>query len=292
MKASRKKITTSWKSYFDFSARERRGISVLGYVLIFQICVLIYLRNSPVVFDPPNVKLFESMLSEKHNENVFVQIKQDTLFQFEPNRLSASKWVMLGFSEKQSSSILHYVEKGGKFRVKDDLKKIYGLSDAKFHQLKPFILLPDSLPRAEFKKSEADKARGFSVEINSADSIQWDKLYGIGPVLASRIVRYRERLGGFASADQIREVWGVQDTVFEKISKYLTLKAPPILRKIHLNSDSLSVISSHPYLNRKIARMIVNYRDQHPFQSIDELSSLPLLTEENFRKLAPYLTTE
>jgi DNA uptake protein ComE-like DNA-binding protein len=118
------------------------------------------------------------------------------------------------------------------------------------------------------------------------------ELKGIGPAFAGRIIKYRNKLGGFYSVSQLKEVWGINDTVFNKFagSVYCSDTIPE--KFIYLNTDSFSVISSHPYLKGKQASFICNYRKQHPFTSVEELKNIPLITDENFRKLAPYLRLE
>jgi competence ComEA-like helix-hairpin-helix protein len=161
---------------------------------------------------------------------------------------------------------------------------MYSIDEPTFLQLKPFLLLPDSLSKySQIKSKSKDQ-----LDLASADSAQLVSLRGIGPALASRIIHYRESLGGFYSIDQLKEVYGITDSTFEIIQSQITL-SDTSLRKIHPDQDSLGVLSAHPYLRYKIARAIVNYRRQHGIHSLSELQSLPFVPAENLRKLAPYL---
>ena len=115
-------------------------------------------------------------------------------------------------------------------------------------------------------------------------------LNGIGPAFASRIIRYREKLGGFYSKDQLKEVYGITDSLYQNLIPFIDIENNIPFRFIHLNTDTFGNLSSHPYIRGKIASLICNYRKQHKsFTSIEELKQLPLITEENFLKLAPYL---
>ncbi|MFN9956408.1 MAG: ComEA family DNA-binding protein, partial [bacterium] len=107
--------------------------------------------------------------------------------------------------------------------------------------------------------------------------------------MAGRIVRYRNRLGGFWSKDQLREVYGITDSVWVILAPQIVLQNAGNQRMLSLNQVDEDSLRIHPYLGAKIARQICVYRKQHPFRSVDEIRLLPLVTEEIYRKIAPYL---
>ncbi|MBK6345078.1 MAG: helix-hairpin-helix domain-containing protein [Bacteroidales bacterium] len=62
-----------------------------------------------------------------------------TPFIFDPNTLEKKDWIKMGFTEKQASGIVRYREKGGMFRKKEDLKKLYAVTEDVYCILEPFI---------------------------------------------------------------------------------------------------------------------------------------------------------
>jgi competence ComEA-like helix-hairpin-helix protein len=287
----RRKIRTVWKDYLTLSIRERRGLTVLLLILFLQVLVLWYVNSLEPEFPYPDFeKLIELAKPLDVREKPLLPLPTETIVEnFDPNHLQAGDWARFGLTERQAQSISNYLAKGGKFRVKSDLKKIYGMRTEIFARLEPHILLPDSLERFQTGKKTAEQKMKV-LNINNADSIQLEKLRGVGFTLAARIIKYRNKLGGFNSIDQLKEVWGLNDTLFRLISSQVSLEATPTLNQLDINSDSPEILSQHPYVGRKLAYLIVNYRSQHgPFKRIEELKNLPLLTDEMFRKLAPYL---
>ena len=294
----KKKIKSSWKEYFNFSARERRGAFFLACILLIQILFLFYQRNLTKPLDLPNAKIISSLLellNKKDSDSVFVSNKIDSVinpisyFNFDPNSLPDSSWLQLGISEKQIKVIRNYINHGGKFKIKTDFKKMYCISQNKYRELESYILLPDSMHFTS--KQHIIKAnRSEFIYLDSADSANLIMLKGIGPVLASRIIKFREKLGGFHTTEQIKEVWGINDSLYQSLLPSIGIKSKIPFRFIHLNTDSFGILASHPYVKGKLAGLICNYRKQHQsFNSIEELKQLPLITEENFLKLAPYL---
>ena len=130
------------------------------------------------------------------------------------------------------------------------------------------------------------------ININLADSLEFRKLKGIGTVFSSRIVRYRNWLGGFYSQEQLLEVYGVDSVLFEMIAPHLKVSIDDVI-KIKVNTCLQKDLSSHPYISYKLAKSIIKYREHHgAYKSINDLKHIPLIDEELFRKIAYYLELE
>jgi competence protein ComEA len=64
---------------------------------------------------------------------------------------------------------------------------------------------------------------GRPLPLNRATAEDLDRIPGIGPGLARRIIEFRQALGSFSSLDQLKEVNGIKEKTYEKIKGYLTL---------------------------------------------------------------------
>lgn len=214
------------------------------------------------------------------------------LFKFDPNTATVEELTALGFSKGLTKRLLNYRDKGGKFRIKSDVKKLYGMDSLYYVSLQPFILLPDKIEavkKNQFAGFEKKKPELF--DLNEADTSRLKAIYGIGSVLAKRIVKYREKLGGFINSNQLSEVYGLDSAVVNRITKssYLDQNFSP--RKLNINTADEFALSSHPYASKKIAKAIVAYRFQHGnFKSPDELQKIDLIDDKVFDKIYPYLT--
>lgn len=141
-----------------------------------------------------------------------------------------------------------------------------------------------------FPKAEK-LAEGQTISLNETDTAQWKKIPGIGSVFASRIVKYRNRLGGFASVNQLKEVYGIDAELYSKISPYI--KPDGNYSKINVNKLEFKQLLSHPYLNYKQVIAIVSLRDRKgKIASINELSMLDEFTTADIERLTPYLEFE
>ncbi|MBS1593339.1 MAG: helix-hairpin-helix domain-containing protein [Bacteroidetes bacterium] len=208
------------------------------------------------------------------------------LFYFDPNTISLSDWLRLGLTEKQANGIERYKAKGGTFRAAEDINRLYSLSDSDKVRLTPYVRITAAGVQ---QREAATRTHQTPIEINTADSAAWESLWGIGPVLSVRIIRYRESLGGFYSVDQVGEVRGISDSVFAAIRPRLTVSAPH-LHLLHLNTDDYETLRRHPYIHAKIAKGITGYRErQGDFQRVEQLKELPSVTQEVYDRLLPYL---
>jgi DNA uptake protein ComE-like DNA-binding protein len=128
------------------------------------------------------------------------------------------------------------------------------------------------------------------IELNEADSADLVELNGIGPSFASRIVKYRDRLGGFYSPSQVLEVYNFPIETYSKIEGNVfadTLK----IRKIRVNFADFKELIRHPYFSKQKVELILKFREKHgPFANLAEVKASGIFNEEEFKKVIPYLT--
>ena len=128
------------------------------------------------------------------------------------------------------------------------------------------------------------------VELNTADTTTLQLLHGIGPAYARRIVRYRERLGGFTDITQLLEVYGFTPNLLNHIAPFLTLDTTAI-RRFDINSIGLKQLKQHPYIEYYQARDIVNLRNKGVhFNNADDLRAVPSMADSTLERLLPYIS--
>jgi DNA uptake protein ComE-like DNA-binding protein len=295
-----------FKQYFEISRREFRGMIVFVIILL-----LIYI--APYVYEKltfesvkieietllPKIVEIERFKQDKvyaddNRDNLITQ--KPILFHFNPNNLPVDDWMKMGLSEKQAKSIKKYESKGGKFKSKADVKKMYAITNQMYQNIEMYIQIPDEVKAApSFAKSESLRTdvkpinRSITVDINAADSLEFLNVRGIGPAFASRIINYRNRLGGFHSKTQLKEVWGLDSLKYSTLENQIVVNNIS-LRKINLNNCSFEDIKMFPYLSYKQMNAIIAYRKQHGnYKSVEDLNKIAILTPQIIQKINPYL---
>jgi competence ComEA-like helix-hairpin-helix protein len=288
------RIRSILRLFFGFSKTESNAfIILLPLMLIVIISEPVYqtyfMSNKPVDFQ--DGKTLDSLIAtwDWPDEN-----KTDSviLFSFDPNKSTVEELVSLGIPSRTASGIVNYRNKGGKFRVKSDLKKMYGLDTNVFASLLPYIQLPErsnTVPRS----SKPPKKQFEKFDLNLADTTQLKSIYGIGPVIARRIAAYRSSLGGFILFDQLHEVWGLDSTIVRRLSEKTVIAPGFMPNKLPINHCGEQELARHPYIRTKLARAIVNYRFQHGnFGAVDDLMKIASVDEKAFHRIKPYITIE
>ena len=127
-------------------------------------------------------------------------------------------------------------------------------------------------------------------DINKADTTQLKRVYGIGPVLAKRIVKYRAYLGHFVVMEQLEDVYHLPDSVYVKLQKRFTLDTLN-LNRISINSASERDLLSIPYLSQEEVRWVLAVRKARgAFSSKEELTNLFIKTLNKKPFILLYLT--
>ncbi len=213
------------KDYFSFNSRERLSILFLSCLIAFFWVLPNWYPEQKKLPEKRDVKM-QSIDSEKilmkmppkHLEKPMVPMPVH-LYEFNPNELSADGWKKLGISEKTVQTILHYREKGGKFDEPSDLKKIWGLSLAEAKKLMPFVVIPN------LKKQPIELAKKMpeTILINQATLADLLLIPGMNKSLAARLIKYRDKLGGFKKLEQIRKTYGLSDSLYQLILPLVVL---------------------------------------------------------------------
>lgn len=234
---------------------------------------------------------------EPSEKNYYTKAKGE-LFYFDPNTATADEWKRLGIRDKTAETILKYVSKGGHFYKPDDIAKIWGLHKNDIDRLLPYVRIENT--KKEFAGDGSAKNNNSfdnykekktlpQVDINTSDTAAFISLPGIGNKLAQRIISFRDKLGGFYSVEQVKETYGLPDSVFQKIKPKLVLT--PAVKQLNINNATLDEMRAHPYLRYNLANAIMQYRAQHGnFSSVADIKKIMIVTDEVFNKISPYLT--
>lgn len=188
-------------------------------------------------------------------------------FAFNPNTVSLEDLQRLGFSRKQAQSIDNYRQKGGVFRRKSDFAKSYVVADSVYKRLEPYISIP-------------------LIDLNQADSAEFDSLPGIGGWFASKIIEHRERLGGYSYKEQLMDIYRFDQEKFAALSDLVTVSEPYRYPLWTLPADSLRC---HPYIrNYETAHAIVLFRQNSDPRAwaVDSLASCGIISLETASKLS------
>lgn len=190
-------------------------------------------------------------------------------FRFDPNTVSEDDLCRLGFSPKQAQSILNYRQKGGRFRRPSDFARSFVVSDSIFRRLEPYIDIP-------------------LLDLNVADSADFDALPGIGGWFASKMLDYRKRLGGYSCKEQLLEIYRFDQEKYEALSDLVSV-SPEYVTPYGLWSLPADSLRLHPYIdNHATAHAIVLYRENNPpdLWTVEALLEAGVISSDQYTRLS------
>lgn len=236
------------------------------------------------------------------------------LAEFDPNELDGKQWQNLGFTERQTATILNYKKVvGGQFLSKEQFKKCFAISSEKFSELEPYILLPENSGKAKFthfknfEKKSITVSGKFNPDIYTKND--WIRT-GFSERQAEAIIKYKSYLGGsFVSKEKFKECFIISEENFEKINPYLLLpeKTPANYNKYakNLNSNNTRIryqafdpntlnLEGWKSLgfSDKQAQTIVNYRDRNlrgNFKNVEDIQKCFVISAEKFEEMKPFI---
>ncbi len=299
------------KDYFSFSKKEGIAAIVLA-VLIGVFIALPYLiksnKKKPVIdkvmleeitklqsgkpnTDSPHTsyKTYPKYSSPNNQENTIFEP-----FNFDPNTVDEAGWHKLGLRDKTIHTLMNYRSKGGQFRQPEDIKKIWGLRPEEASRIIPYVHIVgmEAYKKKEYTPYKFASIKPMIVDINTATVDELRNIPGMGNGLLYRILKYKERLGGFLIIEQVKETYGMSDSAFLLMQPFLKLNSP-IITKININTATDYDLSGHPYIERNVAKAIVLYRIQHGnYQTINDIMKIVFIKEPLFQKIAPYLAVQ
>ena len=294
------------REYFSLTRGERQGLQVLCLLVIL---LMLFRGIMPRIIQPEEQDLTDvneeyiafldsiQALEERRPDRALSadrwwpekNSQTSEPFPFDPNTAGMDDLTSLGIAPGTARILVNYRNAGGKFLRDSDLLRVYGMTKYVFERLQPYINLPGD-------DSSAATITGFSgefktFELNRADTNQLISVYGIGPVFANRIIRYRDLLGGFHSPAQLMEVYGFSPAQYEELTRCSYIDTA-MIRKLVLNQIDAAGLEEHPYLDRYQARAMISYRDHKgTIKSTQELIENLLLPDSVYRRIRPYLIT-
>jgi competence protein ComEA len=274
---------------FLFARKERKGL----YVLLFL--SVVFIVGKFYFFPAPAAIVGNSQLTKPIEKMSRVYTTPTNYF--DPNQLNASQWLALGLDEKVAARIEKYVSKGGHFYEAKDLLKMYGMDTAFYKKIESKI----QIAAKEKKENKFEKKAWISnynpsqkkvkpiVEINGATQEQLIEIDGVGEKLASRIIKYRDLLGGFIRKEQLRKVYGMDSLNYAKIQNQISVDLT-LVKRVDVNKASMEELSKLKSVGIKRAKAIVAYRQEHgDFSSLKDLLKTQVISDSILYLIEPYI---
>ena len=196
------------------------------------------------------------------------QEKKGNLKPFNPNFITDFKGYVLGMSPEEIDR-LHAFRRQDRFLSSiKEFQEVTLVSDTLLQQISPFFQFPEwsrtTVKRSSFIDRGENNTTSSNIvvrDLNMALASDLERINGIGPVLSKRIVKFRDRLGGFMINEQLYDVYGLEPQVVERTLKLFQVHNAPEIEKININTATANELASLVYISHRVAKNMVRFRE-------------------------------
>lgn len=286
------------KSRFGLNKQEQSGI----FIVFLLLAVYFITRFGLSYMDKPTDSEIQLDVEAQSFVDSLVQVnstKASYQFKpFNPNFISDYKGYQLGMFTSQIDALLLYRSSGKYVNTAEEFQKVTGVSDSVLQLMEPYFKFPDWVAKGKKPQSKrvvvikADKEKRLKqIDINSSTAADFQMISGIGEKLSARIVKFRDRLGGFLTEEQLMDVYGLDHQIAKKAMQVFVVKNQPKIVKININQATAEELKNLVYINWNLANAIVAHRELNgAFTSIQDLDKVAGFPTEKLHRIALYLS--
>ena len=294
-----------FKSHFWYHKNQRNGIFILIiFIVLFQFIIVFvdFSSKENVNIDTPKVVAFRHQIDSLRKINL--ENKRLKIFPFNPNYITDYKGAQLGMSLAEIDKLLAFRKTGKFINSRKEFQKVTTISDALLNSISPYFKFPNwvvernqnmQLSTSRDTRLFAKKSKYIltSTDINLAVKEDLKTINGIGEKLSERIIKYRSKLQGFSTLNQLYEVWGLDTEVVDKLLLVFKVINLPNIKKINLNTVSFRELLKNPYLDYELCKKIFEYKDEvAELQDISELKNIIGFPLDLYDRIVLYLVAE
>ena len=291
-----------FKSHFWYNKNQRNGIFLLIILIIVLQSFIVFgdfSSDEKIVIDSPKVVAFHKEIDRL--KAIEIENRKPKIYPFNPNYITDYKGEQLGMSIEEIDRLLVFRKTNKFVNSKKEFQQVTKVSDSLLNKISPYFKFPDWVVKRNIKSLRGTKQSFINrpklklstIDINKATQEDFKSIYGIGEKLSERIIKYRSKLQGFSFQSQIKEVWGLDDEVVQKLNSTFKIIEKPIINKQNVNTVIFRQLLKNPYIDYDLCKKIFEYRDEvAELQNISELKNIDGFPLDKYDRIVLYLVAE
>lgn len=285
-------------TYFNFSKSQRSGLLALLVLIVVLQTIYFFVDFSWPIKQNSEKEKWLAVQIEIDSLKSTMTIKESKLYPFNPNFISDYKGYKLGMNVKEIDRLLSFRKQNKFVNSAEEFQKVTQVSDSLLRVIAPYFKFPDWVNHKTKWKTYnnpnypvfINKGKPIVIDINMATTQELVKVYGVGEIIAQRIVSYKESLGAFVDMEQLNEVWGLSPEVLTNLNKQFKVKSMAGIKKVDVNNASIKELAQFPYFKYAVAKQIVIYRSMNgTINSVDDLIKIKNFPVDKAKIISLYL---
>ncbi|GGX09966.1 ComEA family DNA-binding protein [Aquimarina muelleri] len=284
------------KSYFEINSRFRNGIFLLSIILSTAIIgCFFYLKKVTPKYNLVELEEFQHQIDSIKKQNKKAE-KEYKLKSFNPNFISDYKGYMLGISPTELDKLYFYRSQGKWINSVSEFKKVTQVSDSLLAVISPLFKFPEwknNKTKIFSKREYSVKSHSQKKDLNTVLAKELQEEARIPDFIAVRIIKYRNKIGGFIEDIQLKDISGLYDNQRNKILSLFTVKTSRKNKKLNVNRASVKELIEIPYFDFELALDIKDFvKDNGDISNFDELLKIKGFPTEKIDRIRLYLTID
>ncbi len=286
----------SIKSHFEIHSRFRNGIFLLTLFLTGSILIYYFYPKQKTT-----KRTFVELTEFQNQVDSLKQIanKETKVYSvkpFNPNFISDHKGYQLGLSSEEMDRLSNYRKQGKWINSVSDFKRVTRVPDSVLAKIAPKFKFPEWIENKNSKsksvrKKNVAKSYDQKQDLNTVTAEELEEKVNIPNFIAQRIIKYRDKIGGFVSDVQLDDITGLYDNQRKKMLSLFTVKTPSKIKKVNINKASVKELIEVPYFDFETALEIREFIEKKgPVKEFNELGKIKGFSLEKIDRIALYLT--
>ena len=287
------------KSQLGFNRSQRVGILFLLTILVGLLYINFFVSFSEEkTFDTSSAEMLDLLLKVDSLRLAEIERRRPKLYPFNPNFITDFKAYTLGMTAEEFDRLKVFREKDQWINSIKDFKRVTQVPDSILEKMSPFFKFPEWVtnprPKNErYNRFTSNLSFSEKTDLNIATSEELQKVSGIGEILSDRIVKKREKLGGFSHDLQLYDIWGLNTEVVRRTLLRFTVKTPQPILKMNINTSSVSDLATIPGLSFEMGKKIWEFvRLREGVKDLSELLKIEGITPRKLELIALYLSAD
>jgi DNA uptake protein ComE-like DNA-binding protein len=253
-------MATSKKSFFHFTASERRGTAIL---ITLCFILLISPKITSLLFPKaPSDEVLNYQFTTTTEASVATAQDQATSSwtAFNANQVSADDLIQMGLSERKAKTFVKYRTARKGFRKAADMNKVFGLTEEEREQLMTYAQFDTpSSPRFQQATHAKPKVEFFTFDPNTVTAKELQTM-GVRQSAINNLVNYRKAGGTFEVKEDIEKLYSWKAEDYDRIADYIQIEQQEqtVIASADLNQQPSSTNRPDSYEVAERASVIID----------------------------------
>ena len=286
----------SFYFFQKYSASQRLGLLALFIVMIgLQIGYYFTPRSNSIEITEQE-KQWMALQEEMDSLKLHKDVNTFKIYPYNPNFITDYKGFKLGMTTQELDRLFAFRKQNKYVNSAKEFQEVTGVSDSLLKVMSVNFKFPDWVNNKKeyssnsFSFPKKEKEVIVVKDINHATAEDLIKIRGIGEAISQRILKEREKYGGFATMDQMQFIWGLSPEVINYLNQYFKVGDVSQIKKININTASLKELSAYPFFNYSLAREILIFRSMNTrIKDVEDLTKIKGFPVEKVKIIALYL---